>query len=567
MKLQETLQHFDAALRFKFSPPSVPKISKAAREIERAIGSGEAAQLRAPREILDECRNAIVMGELDKVSTKNLRLFCTAGLSSLEELNDPISSFNLLLAEVTKRAKASLIKALFLGYLLVADQDAKWVSKLRHFIFERRESLAPRWWARINDYGLLQTDPGSYFAGKFFNDGDQFFNELTSAGITGILLTTGIGKCIFKAVTHAVGQSDWVHGADAQLIFERLKKYALQDEKLVFAGSDNQRSMCHAILEPCTKGDPDEDLLTQVKNLLIGQYSDPRVNPGRWGSVDERHVQVLQRWLTRQSMGLLIEVLNRTADDNHWDVRNDFWSYYLDNDLVNEAWVVFGPEASQHAMDLVNNNPDFSASSFGRFRSGGGSGVQPNHSVLLMRIDDVVVAEWTHNGRVRLWDRRSPRRPNFYQATYYADQLRGARNRYTADEEHSHDRGGNWMLKVDRFIVNYTGIKHPLNVKSGTERDARIKRKSKASNPRAYAKASGSAAGQKLNEPKPQIRTIRPPSEFGKGLARGNAGERKRCLKCRQMKTGDQYFKSTKRPGELTKYCDSCLSAKEERNL
>lgn len=557
MKLRETLQHFDASLRFSISLPSVPKISRMSREIERVIGPGVAVELTAPREIIEECQTAINNGNLDTISTKNLRLFCTAGLSALGECTDPVSASNTLLSEVISRSKSSLIKALLLGYLLIADNDAGWVSHLRIFLNSRHEVLAPRWKTRVREYGLLSTDPGAYFSDKFLDEDSQFFDQLSAAGITGVLLTTGIGKCIFRSVMKTLGQSDWVLRPDAAEIFAKLKVYLIQEDRFAFVGSDNQKSLCYGMLEPCTKGDPEDDLLVQIKNMLIGQFSDPRVNPGRWGNVDERHVAVLKRWLTRQSMGLLIEVLNRTADDNHWDVRNDFWSYYLDNDLVDEAWVVFGPEASQHAMDLVSNNPDFSASSFGRFKTGGGSSVQSNHSVLLLRIDDVVVAEWTHNGRVRLWDRRSAKRPNFYQNFYIPDQLRGARNKYTADDEHNHDRSGQWMRKVDRFINRHTGIRHPLNVRSGTDRDAKIQRtttknKIAARNWSDRWQTTGNAAVEsKSNFSDP---VITDPIDL-ESLTYG----KKRCANCKVLKPNIEFFESKKRPGERTKYCKECL--------
>jgi hypothetical protein len=549
MKLQDTLLHYDIALKFKFTLPDISKISRAARNIDKFMGGGVSNDLIAPRKLLDEGLKAILSGNLSNLSAKTLRIFCTAGLSELDKLTDPFNAFQMLLKEVSKRARSSLVKALFLGYLLSADLESSWVNALRIYLLERQECLSPRWKERIRQYGLLDKDPGEYFGNLFFKFDNSFSEGLLSAGITGILLTSGIGKRVFKAVSQKLGHSGWTQRDDALDIFNRFKRYIFQEDKLIFAASINQRELCFALLEPCINGDPNDAVLREIRNLLIIQYSDPRVNSGRWSNVDQRHVQVLRRWLTKQSMGLLIEVLNRTADDNHWDVRNDFWKFYLDNDYVSEAWVVFGSDAFQHAKDLVKKNPEFTASNFGRFQIGGRS-VQSNHSVLLMRIGDVIVAEWTHDGRVRLWDSSSSRRPKFYQITYLPEALRGASPKYTSDDEYSHDRPGNWMRKVDKFVRARTGIKHPLNVKSGTERDASITRIRKLTahfgrdvpliserNDAAFRFDVDSAISDVVNKPT----------------------KLHRCARCGVEKSADQFFESKKRPGELTVHCISCL--------
>ncbi len=549
MKLKQSIQHYDIDLNFQVTIPGVSKLSKVAREIDKHIGDGSAVELTAPRKLLDEGMEAILAGNVGRLSSKTLRLFCTAGLPDLERLRDPLAGLNTLLDEVSIRARSSFVKALFLGYLLSADLESAWVNVLRLYLRKQQDLLSPRWQQRINQYGLLDKDLGNQFGKLFFNHDDSFFTSLASAGISGLLLTSGIGKRVFMSVTRQLGLSDWPHKADALDIFNRLKRYAFQDEKLIFSASNNQREICFALLEPCLNGDPGNHVLIEIRNLLVGNYSDPRINAGRWASVEESHVQVLRRWLTKQSMGLLIEVINRTADDNHWDVRNDFWSFYLNNDFVDEAWVVFGPDALGHAKSLVRNNREFTVSSFGTFKAGWG-GFQSNQSVLLMRIDDVIVAEWTHDGKVRLWDRRSPSSPAFYKNTYLPEQLRGAGVRYSASEEHPHDRPGHWMRKVDQFIRERTGIKHPMNVKSGTERDANIQRTRNQSmiSGRGETGFSGKSDDKKKSS-----------SESGIYTPRTYSYGEHQCASCGLIKSPDKFFQSSKRPGELTKYCKSCL--------
>ena len=475
MKLLDALQHFDASLRFNYTVPTASKLSKTSRYIEDKIGGDFAGTIVAPQELLVECYDAFQNSDLSVLPQKSLRIFCSAGLPYLVNIEQADLKIRLLLDEIKSRSKTSLFKALFTGYLLIADTDANWAEVLRQFLMKNVAILPGRWQEKIETYGLLSPTPGEQLINAFLDLEVNFIDELKKAGLVGVLATNGIGKSVFKTICDNLSKTDWLFEKNSEDYLNRFFHYVAVDDELRFVGSSNHLAMCKALLLPCDGEDPDQSILLRVKNFLVSHYSDPRVNPGKWGAIPDDIVSIIRRWLIKQAMGLLIEVLNRTADDNHWDVRNDFWSYYLDNDLVDEAWVVFGPEALIHAKDLVRNNPDFSSGSFGAFRRGGGH-IQLNHSVLLLRIDSVVVAEWTHNGKVRLWDSEVSHRPRFYQKLYDADALKGA-FKYRANEEHSHDRHGNWMRKVDHFISNKTDIKHPLDVMSGVERDQKARRK------------------------------------------------------------------------------------------
>lgn len=70
---------------------------------------------------------------------------------------------------------------------------------------------------------------------------------------------------------------------------------------------------------------------------------------------------------------------------------------------------------------------------------------------LLLRIGDLVIADWSHNGTMRFWRDHSPGVPIFYEQAYVANTLRqGAIH----EERHL----GAWQDRASAFIRRHTGI-------------------------------------------------------------------------------------------------------------
>jgi hypothetical protein len=68
-----------------------------------------------------------------------------------------------------------------------------------------------------------------------------------------------------------------------------------------------------------------------------------------------------------------------------------------------------------------------------------------------MKIGDIVIAEWSHNGKFRLWRNSNKDKPDFYEPSYTGIALRDK-----SDDEVIHL--GNWVPRVEGKIKNETGI-------------------------------------------------------------------------------------------------------------
>lgn len=540
MSILEQLQYFDANLRFDLKIPSRCQLEKTAKRIEGLVDTLPAVPEQVPQQLIDSALSALQAGIPGSLSNKELRVFCIAGLSQISNIGTPDSAISELVKEIGKRVKSSLYRALLSGYLQIADLGYTWVDSIRHFLKENTNKLPKKWIHRCERYGLLDDLPCKKLSELFRKEGVNFKEELNAAGINGALRTTGIGRKLLYVLCDELKQTDWLYSSRAEYLVEKFIDLITQDEKVVYTGTSSQLKIVEALLNPCLAQQPETHIQKTIERFLLSAYSDPRVNPAKWAHVPEELTELIKRWLTKQAMGLLLEVLNRTADDAHWESRNDFWSFYIDNDLVEEAWVVFGPNAFEHAKDLVVSSPDFNAGTFGTIKRGGGQ-VQPNHSVLLMRIDNVVIAEWTHNGKVRLWE-RGVLSPAFYRQGYTADELRGFGIKNRAKDEFAHQ--SRWQEKVDKFIYEHTGIRHG-------DVDARLSRVSPKVTHKPRMRKSA-VLGEKNGHTAVPARETESSSLKPTSLKTGT------CKNCGKTKPASEFFMSKRRPGKLTVFCKQC---------
>jgi len=231
-------------------------------------------------------------------------------------------------------------------------------------------------------------------------------------------------------------------------------------------------SLATTLLEACGRiPSPEDAFELLLKRRFLESLGDPRLRPYRWNSVSETAKQVMLRWLTGDTLDLFMEVLDKTAVDRQWRYRKKFWRAYYDKGYLTEAWVAFGPDA----LAVAKRSPDFPSHGFGRLWS-----PDRKHSVLLMRIGKLTIAEWSHNGQCWLWTPGDRRAPRFYQREYDKKDVKGPSHHkyWVRSEEDARDPTkrnltplGFWHLSSERFlwqrrvhaaIRHHTGISLPF---------------------------------------------------------------------------------------------------------
>jgi hypothetical protein len=136
------------------------------------------------------------------------------------------------------------------------------------------------------------------------------------------------------------------------------------------------------------------------------------------------------------------------AARHQWDYRRAFWSAYIEKKVVSNAWVAFGTSGAQVATRISDDTGD---KLMRRFATLGGAGA--DQAVLLLKIGDLVVADWSHNGRLRIWRRGGNKSPEFNLKSYLASELRS-----DSDFDTVHLPPDGWQARTEAYIRRHTGI-------------------------------------------------------------------------------------------------------------
>jgi len=205
--------------------------------------------------------------------------------------------------------------------------------------------------------------------------------------------------------------------------------------------------VAQAFLRPFVEQAPPTAIKEQVQAFLCRMVGDPRINRPRWNGVPDEIRNVLLRWLVGASLDDFFRVLDQTALDKHWRYRKAFWTAYLEREAIDDAWVVLGPDAAR----IVRGGFNAGAAKLVR-----GYGVEANHSVLLMRIRGVTIAEWSHNGRCRCWVRGNKHAPKLYETEYTRSELTEGSD---VQQTHHGAEKGTWQKSVAEFIETATRLR------------------------------------------------------------------------------------------------------------
>lgn len=197
-------------------------------------------------------------------------------------------------------------------------------------------------------------------------------------------------------------------------------------------------ALVRGLLKPWSTRRPSPELQRRILASLVRRYGDPRLERTRWDGLrleiaqsygdDVEAAGIIDRvrfWLVEAAVHQFLDVVDYDADPAQWRYRKAFWLSYLDKGYIEDAWVAFGPDAAIRARAMteeVAGTPRMFADLHG--------GYQPSQSVLLMRIGDLTVGDWSHTGRCRFWSKGSKASAVFktkngqWKSSYNATDLR-----------------------------------------------------------------------------------------------------------------------------------------------
>ncbi len=382
---------------------------------------------------------------------RQIKRLAAGGLQTIEEHTNSNEILNTLLSAVDSLGR-SLLKALLMGYLIAGRNESYVTRNVREFLLNRVDRLPKQWQKRVNAFSLLSVNVGEICTDYILNtEHFEIFSFEKTSGLKGVKANGGVGKAVFKALVRQVSVDQSEHNLD------RFFDYCTANNSLRFKTMISDYAT--ALLSPFVNGRGCDLYRDRIEKFLIDHFGDPRLNPGAWSNVESSLLSVIKGWLASASLELLLSIVSQTNDSHQWEERSEFWEHYFEEGTVTDAWVALGPRAAQVARSLVARGELESNSAYAELRGGG---VEPDHSMLMFKLNGFTVTEWTHLGKVRIYDERNADAPKFYARNYGTSSIRRDSK---ANVALTHDAHGRWLEKVSAFIKFETGILPPKYIR------------------------------------------------------------------------------------------------------
>jgi hypothetical protein len=340
------------------------------------------------------------------------------------------------------------VKRLIHGYCDHFDPDHKGIQRIGAFLRESISGLSGRWdWPeRHKRYKLFDPGQAPRQLAELTIDSLNPRGELEKVGLSGQLLRSGLSAHVFLAALKTI-QRRLETGARAEEVERAIAWVRADDGGVYFLA--HRAALANTLLLPWSERDPTQEIRQRIQSYLLDNLDDPRIDGGSWTGTDDAAREVMVRWLAQATLEQFLRVVDRVATKHQWDYRRAFWNAYIEKRVVGNAWVAFGSSGAQVATKIANDTGEKLMRLFGTL--GGGSA---NQAVLLLSIGDLIIADWSHNGRLRIWRRGNARTPQFNLKSYVAADLRT-----DSDFDTVHLPPDGWQTRTEAYIRRHTGIR------------------------------------------------------------------------------------------------------------
>lgn len=356
---------------------------------------------------------------------------------------------------------ASALKVVLCNFLIDYPQKMSTFSHWRSFLenqLRSRQKPSLRPWQKSNQlYGLLKENGVQLAAGEIWSNCDDWEDAFKDANLSGLLENSAFAQAVYRALLKFYQKHAEKARARTEVRTSRLLRFAVKlnedrQEKMRYDGLG--ADLINTLLLPYDKGGGFQTDKGSIKKFLLRHFKDPRTRSAHWASAQPGAREVMKRWLVEDSLAFFLELLSATADPM-WKYRKEFWEKYLEMGVIAEAWPVLGPKAKLKASRAKT-----------QVRHGCLINAARQQSVLLLKIGDLIIAEWSHNGACRIWTRETEAsRSNAPLLGRY--EYDGKDDLRTDCEErifHASSEKYGWQTKLAEVIRNHTGIS--INVRS-----------------------------------------------------------------------------------------------------
>lgn len=370
---------------------------------------------------------------------------------------DHPSALIALLSEFAGSSRRGQLRRLGTAYLEEYDADRPKLEEIASRLASRAAAGgAP--WSTLQGIGVFNGRLGpERLAQAALTGGSSPSQLLEHIGARGPVVLGGLARAASAAGLVRLRATP---PRSAQDHLKVLKSWVMRGEEFVFPEQRNE--IARTLVLPFRDRSLPADERRSLTRFVLDHFEDPRSKPQKWIGMDDV-AAIVRKWLVEQSLRQFLDVVGAVAMPDQWAYRRAFWLAVYDAGLIDDAYVAFDPAGASLAERRFKDDAPF-----GRLRAGDGQ-IQEGHSVLIMKIGNAVVADWSHNGRCNIWESSDRGAPLLHKASYVRSDLRkGLPNSYSEDQRNArgvYQHNGAptyvWQQRIAAHIQRLTGVLIP----------------------------------------------------------------------------------------------------------
>jgi hypothetical protein len=327
----------------------------------------------------------------------------------------------------------------------------KFVNSINFFRFQQISDLNTK-------FNLLSMDGINSCADEIIQ-GSDFNQSFKIRQINGLLKTGKFAQEVFIGCLSKI-HNMICHNIDLSTLKLNLNKLTAQDD-LFITVSSSPKDIINPLLLPFLN---DKDKLKAqkykniIKSFLLDYFGDPRFDFNiKWVAIDKPLLNIIRSWLNNDDMDLFFKVIELSSDER-WEERKKFWFKYFDNNYIDNVWPILGSVAKAYAKDNLQNHLSSKSISMAKADDpmqvpfGSLYNASRYQSVLLLRIGNITIAEWSHEGACRIWKQNNNNKPKFYKSGYHGSiDLKSPSDVWLAHTS-------SWQNRLEQAIYELTNI-------------------------------------------------------------------------------------------------------------
>jgi hypothetical protein len=444
MHLNKALSEFSNRRVTRLQLPNLSKLKAACSKYQGGTRVREADDLRIKRVL-----GALSTGQAYLLPHRDIR-FITAAIGSSSAIAQ--TSVNDILKEIERRHVRNLLRAVFTAF--VSNYCQTLMRPAFRFFLVRHVNVLDASTARFAaQSGILRGDEHITSLAERICEASHTLLFCSSLGISSQVLESEYGiELKLVTVSKAVALMNVA-------VLQRVLHWTFFGHTATPMGD-----FYEAMLSPFAERAPPTDIQKLLMSVLVAKFGDPRIVawPGLRGyDGDVRRqlcVAILKRWLSIEYLDLFINIIEKTSEGKQFKPRKAFWLKSFEKGVISDLTLILASDANKVARKIRGqmDNPEY-------MKWSTLSAALPNQSVLLMRIGDLIIAEWSHSGAMRFWNADDKKAPRFHAFEYISPQLRNGslkvQVRQTRRDSIIHHENGEWMTWARRTIEHHTGVK------------------------------------------------------------------------------------------------------------